>query len=280
MTTEAASTTAKPRALTPVQVHECASRIHDAERSRRQIGQLSRDFPGMTIDDAYAVQRAWVDMKIAAGRRLLGHKIGLTSRAMQMSSQIDEPDYGDLLDDMFFDPGATIPPARFIVPRVEVELAFVLSGGLRGPNCTREDVLAATARIVPAIEIIDARIEQFDAASRAPRRVTDTISDNAANAGVVLGTTGIGPRDTDLRWIAALCYRNDVIEESGVAAAVLDHPANGVAWLANKFAQLGRALEVGQVILSGSFVRPVPAQPGDHFRADFGPLGVIRVQFA
>ena len=279
MTTPASTSAAATRVLTPTQVRECANRIHEAERSRRQVGQLSRDFPGMTIDDAYAVQRAWVAMKIAEGRRLLGHKIGLTSRAMQMSSQIDEPDYGDLLDDMFFDDDSTIPASRFIVPRVEVELAFVLSRGLRGPDCTGEDVLEATARIVPAIEIIDARIEQFDAATRAPRRVTDTISDNAANAGVVLGTTDIGPRDADLRWIAALCYRNDVIEESGVAAAVLDHPANGVAWLANKFARLGRALEAGQVILSGSFVRPVPAQAGDSFRADFGPLGVIRVQF-
>jgi 2-oxo-hept-3-ene-1,7-dioate hydratase len=280
--TSAADTASRTlrRTLSDEQVRECAARIHDAERRRVQIRQLSLAHPGMTIDDAYAVQRAWVTVKLAEGRRLLGHKIGLTSRAMQMSSQIDEPDYGDLLDDMFFEAGSTVPAGRFIVPRVEVELAFVLTRGLRGPGCTRDDALDATERVVPAIEIIDARIEQFDAVTRAPRRVMDTISDNAANAGIVLGDRSVKPDAVDLRWIAALCYRNGVIEESGVAAAVLDHPANGVAWLANKFAAHGRALEAGQIILSGSFVRPVAAQPGDEFRADFGALGVIPLHFA
>jgi len=267
------------RTLTAAQVRDCAARIHVAERSRVQIRQLSLEFPAMSIDDAYAVQREWVSVKIAEGRSLRGHKIGLTSRAMQMSSQIDEPDYGDLLDDMFLAPGSTVPAARFIVPRVEVELAFVLNRELRGPGCTLADVLAATERIVPAIEIIDARIQQVDPATGTPRRVTDTIADNAANAGLVLGTRGVRPDEVDLRWVAALCYRNGVVEESGVAAAVLDHPANGIAWLANKFALHGRTLAAGLPVLSGSFIRPVPARAGDEFRADFGPLGALPLTF-
>jgi len=267
------------RALTTAQVRDCAARIHVAERTRQQIRQLSLDFPAMTIDDAYAVQREWVSVKIDEGRALRGHKIGMTSQAMQMSSQIDEPDYGDLLDDMFFESGATIPASRFIVPRVEVELAFVLHRGLEGPGCTLADVLAATERVVPAIEIIDARIQQVDPATGAPRRVTDTIADNAANAGLVLGARGVRPDEVDLRWVAALCYRNGLVEESGVAAAVLDHPANGIAWLANKFALHGRTLAAGFPVLSGSFIRPVPARAGDEFRADFGPLGALQLRF-
>ena len=267
------------RALTDAQVADCAARIHAAERARAQIRQLSLEFPAMTIDDAYAVQRAWVSIKLAEGRVLRGHKIGLTSRAMQMSSQIDEPDYGDLLDDMFFESGATVPAGRFIVPRVEIELAFVLLRELRGPGCTLADVLAATGRVVPAIEIIDARIQQIDPATQRPRRVTDTISDNAANAGIVLGSRGVRPDEVDLRWVAALCYRNGVVEESGVAAAVLDHPANGIAWLANKFAAHGRPLAAGMPVLSGSFIRPVAARAGDEFRADFGTLGVLSLRF-
>jgi len=267
------------RTLTTSQVRDCAARIHAAERSRKQIRQLSFDFPGMTIDDAYAVQREWVSVKIAEGRALRGHKIGLTSRAMQMSSQIDEPDYGDLLDDMFLDSGSTVAASRFIVPRVEVELAFVLRRKLKGPGCTLADVLAATERVVPAIEIIDARIQQIDPATGTPRRVTDTIADNAANAGLVLGARGVRPDEVDLRWVAALCYRNGLVEESGVAAAVLDHPANGIAWLANKFALHGRTLAAGSPVLSGSFIRPVPARAGDEFRADFGPLGTLQLTF-
>ena len=267
------------RVLSDEQARECAVRIDDAERHRLQIRQLSIEHPAMTIEDAYAVQHEWVSMKIARGNPLRGHKVGLTSRAMQMSSQIDEPDYGDLLDDMFFESGATIPASRFIVPRVEVELAFVLHRGLEGPGCTLADVLAATERVVPAIEIIDARIQQVDPATGAPRRVTDTIADNAANAGLVLGARGVRPDEVDLRWVAALCYRNGLVEESGVAAAVLDHPANGIAWLANKFALHGRTLAAGFPVLSGSFIRPVPARAGDEFRADFGPLGALQLRF-
>jgi 2-oxo-hept-3-ene-1,7-dioate hydratase len=272
-------TAASARTLTQEQVHACALRVHEAERARRQIGQLSREHPALTIADAYAIQCEWVAIKLAEGRRLLGHKIGLTSRAMQMSSQIDEPDFGDLLDDMLFADGATIPADRFIVPRVELELAFVLRRALQGPGCTLAQVLDATDHVIPAAEIIDARIEAVDKATGAPRRVTDTISDNAANAGVVLGSRSFRPHEVDLRWVPALCYRNGIIEESGVSAAVLDHPGNGIAWLANKLAAFERRLEPGLVILSGSFIRPVPAHRGDEFRAEFGPLGSLSMKF-
>ena len=258
---------------------ELARRLDESERSRKQIRQFSLEFPNITIADSYAIQREWVAMKLAAGRQVKGHKIGLTSKAMQYASNISEPDYGVLLDDMFFANGATIPPGRFIVPRVEVELAFVLGRPLAGPNCTLSDVLAAAESVVPAIEIIDARIHPVDPDTKVTRKVTDTIADNAANAGIVLGGRPFKPTDGDIRWVSALCYRNGEIEVSGVAAAVLNHPANGVAWLANKLAPYGVTLQPGEVVLSGSFVSPVPARPGDTFHIDFGIYGSIDCHF-
>ncbi|GAB1437463.1 2-oxo-hepta-3-ene-1,7-dioic acid hydratase [Providencia sp.] len=260
-------------------ISQIAQRLNQAEKSREQIRQISLDHPEMTIDDAYAIQKEWVGLKIAEGRVLKGHKIGLTSKAMQASSQIDEPDYGALLDDMFFDDGCDIPTDRFIVPRIEVELAFVLAKPLRGPNCTIFDVYNATDYVIPALELIDARCHNVDPQTNRPRKVFDTISDNAANGAVILGGRPIKPRDLDMRWISALLYRNGVIEESGVAAAVLNHPANGVAWLANKLAPHNVQLEPGQIILGGSFTRPVPARKGDVFHVDYGNMGSISCRF-
>lgn len=266
-------------ALTPDQIAAAAARLHQAEQSRSQCGQISLDHPEMGMADAYAVQSAWVKTKIAEGRKVIGHKIGLTSRAMQQSSQIDEPDYGTLLDDMVFGEGTDIPMARFIVPMVEVELAFILKDRLEGPGVTLTQVLSATDYVIPALEIIDARCHRIDPESKRPRKVFDTISDNAANAGIVLGGRPVKPMDVDLRWVAAIMYRNGVIEETGVAAGVLNHPAHGIAWLAKKFAPHGIALEPGQVVLAGSFTRPVPARPGDTFHVDYGPLGAIACRF-
>ncbi|NML27397.1 2-oxo-hept-4-ene-1,7-dioate hydratase [Zoogloea dura] len=258
---------------------DLARQLHAAEQTREQILAPSLQHPDITIEDAYAVQKTWIGLKLAEGRVIKGHKIGLTSRAMQQSSQIDEPDYGTLLDDMFFHDGSDIP-ARFIAPMVEVELAFVLGKRLEGTELTLLDVLSATDYVIPAIEIIDARCHRVDPTTKRPRKVFDTISDNAANAGIVMGGRPIKPMDVDLRWVSALLYRNGVIEETGVAAGVLNHPANGIAWLARKFAPHGVALEAGQVILAGSFTRPVPARPGDTFHADYGPLGAITCRFA
>lgn len=256
-----------------------AQQLNQAEKDRQQIQQISLQNPDITLEDAYAIQRTWVQLKIEEGREMKGHKIGLTSKAMQYSSQISEPDYGTLLDDMFFDDGSDIPADRFIVPRIEVELAFILAKPLTGPNCTIFDVYNATDYIIPALEIIDARCHNIDPQTQRPRKVFDTISDNAANAGVVMGGRPIKPDALDLRWISALLYRNGVIEESGVAAAVLNHPANGVAWLANKLHPYGVQLEAGQVILGGSFTRPVPARPGDTFHVDYGSMGAISCRF-
>ncbi|QGZ57810.1 2-oxo-hept-4-ene-1,7-dioate hydratase [Paraburkholderia acidiphila] len=260
-------------------IRELAAQLDEAERTRTQLRHFSRSHPDMTIDDGYAIQREWVKLKLAAGHTIKGRKIGLTSRAMQRSSQIDEPDYAPLLDSMFIAAGSDIRADRFIAPRVEVELAFVLNRPLQGPDVTLFDVLDATAYVTPAIEIIDARIEQFDRETKAPRKVFDTISDFAANAGVVLGGRPVRPLDVDLRWVGALLYKNGAVEESGLAAAVLNHPATGVAWLANKIARHDERLEAGDVILSGSFTAPIPARAGDTFHADYGPLGGIGFNF-
>lgn len=256
-----------------------AEELQHAESKRTQIAQFSRRFEGMTIDDSYAIQRAWVNLKRESGRRIVGHKIGLTSRAMQIASQIEEPDYGALLDNMVLYDGAKIDTSDYIVPRIEAEFAFVLAESLHGPDVTLRDVMNATDYVVPALELIDARIEQLDRKTGKPRTVLDTIADNAANAAIVLGTEKKKPDDADWRWAGALLYKNDVIEESGLGAAVLDHPGKGVAWLANKLAKFGEGLEAGEIVLGGSFIRPVACQAGDVIRADYGPLGLINVSF-
>jgi 2-oxo-hept-3-ene-1,7-dioate hydratase len=215
-------------------IESLARQLQQARHTRTPLRQFSRQFPQMTIDDGYAIQREWVRLEIAAGRSVRGRKIGLTSRAMQQASQISEPDFAPLMDDMFFDTGSDIAFDRFIAPRVEVEFAFVLGRALRGPAATLYDVLAATDYVTPAIEIIDARIEQFDRETKAPRKVFDTISDFAACAGVVLGGRPVRPDAVDLRWAGAMLFRSGVIEETGLGAAVLNHPAAGVAWLANR----------------------------------------------
>ena len=259
-------------------IHQLAAELHQSEKTRVQIEHFSKRFPGMTIEDGYQISRAWVAMKMAEGRTVKGHKIGLTSRAMQQASQITEPDYGTLLSDMFFTPG-DIPAARFIAPRVEVELAFVLKHKLEGSHITIDDVLAATDYVTPAIEIIDARIEQFDSHTKAMRTVFDTISDNAANAGIVVGGNRVLPGATDLPWVGAILRQNGVVEETGLAAGVQGHPAIGVAWLAMKLHAWGECLEAGEVVLAGSFTRPVAASAGDIFDADYGPLGRFEFQF-
>jgi 2-oxo-hept-3-ene-1,7-dioate hydratase len=265
--------------LSPDLIQQLAAELHQSEKSRVQVEHFSKRFPGMTIADGYAVSRAWVKMKIAEGRKPRGHKIGLTSRAMQQSSQIDEPDFGTLLDDMFFEPG-DIPMRRFIAPRVEVELAFVLKRRLQGGgDISVDDVLDATEYVTPAIEIIDARIEQFDRHTKAMRKVQDTISDNAANAGIILGGRKIQPREVDLPWCGAILRQNGAVEETGLAAGVQGHPAIGVAWLANKLAPWNECLEAGDVVLAGSFTRPVSAKLGDRFDADYGPLGRFEFRF-
>lgn len=252
-----------------------ARRLYEARKTRTQLRHFSKLYPDMTIEDGYAIQREWVKLELADGRTIKGRKIGLTSRAMQMASQITEPDYAPLMDDMFFATGSDIPMERFIAPRIEVELAFVLGKSLKGPGITPYHVLSATEYVTPAIEIIDSRIEQFDRETKVMRKVTDTISDFAANAGIVLGGRPVRPMDVDLRWCGALLHKNAVIEETGLAAGVLNHPATGVAWLANKISAYDEQLNEGDVVLAGSFTRPTHGARGDTFHADYGRLGSI-----
>ncbi len=259
---------------------ELAVRIHDAERSRTPTRQISQLHPEYTIDDAYAIQRAGVALAERAGRVVRARKIGLTSKVMQDAVGITEPDHGVIYDDMFYGHGDTVPFGRFIAPRIEVELAFVLCDDLTGPGCTQAAVLAATEYVTPAIEILDARIEMVDPDTGSTRTIVDTISDNAADAGIVVGRQRIDPATVDLPWVSAVLRRNGVIEESGVAAAVLDHPANGVAWLADRLAARGVTLRAGELILAGSFTRPLWVRPGDAFVADYGPLGTVEFRFS
>ncbi len=260
-------------------IESLARELYQARKARTQLRHFSKRHPQMTVEDGYAIQRAWVALELADGHRIKGRKIGLTSRAMQLSSQIDEPDYAPLMDDMFFDNGSDIPIGRFIAPRIEVELAFILGRPLKGPNVTLFQVLSATDYVSPAIEIIDARIEQFDRETQLPRKVFDTISDFAANAGIVLGGRPVRPMDVDLRWVGALLHKNGVVEETGLAAGVLNHPANGVAWLANRIAPHDEQLNAGDVVLAGSFTRPTTAVKGDTLQADYGPLGSVAFRF-
>jgi 2-oxo-hept-3-ene-1,7-dioate hydratase len=266
-------------ALSKDDIRIAAERLDHAEKTRKQIRQISLDHPDITIDDAYAIQKAWVEMKVKQGRVVKGHKIGLTSKAMQSALNIDEPDSGVLLDDMFFADGGLVPSDRFIATRIEAELAFVMKHRLSGPDCTMFDVLNATDYVVPALEILDTRVERVDPQTKSTRKIFDTIADNAANAGIVLGGRPLRPLDADLRWIGALCYRNGQLEETGLAAGVLNHPATSVAWLANKIAPHGLALEAGQVVLAGSFIRPIETRKGDTIQADYGPYGTVSCYF-
>ena len=251
---------------------KAAQLLLQAERDRKPMLQLSTTWPNITFEDAYAIQSLVQNQKIAEGRKLIGHKVGLTSKAMQASSQINEPDYGHILDDQMIVDGAKVPHANYCAPRVEVELAFYLKSQLKGPGIGLTDVLRATEFVVPALEIVDARVQN-------PRKIYDTISDNGAAAGIVVGGRPVGPMDIDLRWVGGIMYRNGEIEETGLAAGVLGHPAMGVAWLANKLGSMGVTLEAGHIVLAGSFTRVIWAQKGDTCHADFGQLGSVAIQF-
>jgi len=254
--------------------------LFEAERNRSQIGILTQTYPQMDMADAYAIQAALVARKLAAGRTIKGWKIGLTSKAMQDALKIDIPDSGILFDDMFFENGATIPGDRFIQTRIEAEIAFVMKTDLKGPDTTREQVLAATKYVCPALEILDTRIVRIDPKTGSVRKIFDTISDNAANAGIVVGTERHDPSTTDLRWVGCIARRNGEVEETGLGAGVLNDPVMAVAWLADRLAAYGQSIAAGDTVLSGSFIRPIEARSGDHFEADYGPFGTVECHFA
>ena len=269
-----------PEPMTAAEINAAAETLLAAERTGIQTGLLSIAHPGITLDDAYAIQAALVARKKAAGARGIGWKIGLTSRAMQMALDITTPDSGVLLDDMLFADGATIAAGRFIQPRVEAEIAFVIKTALRGSKVTRDDVLAATDFVAPSLEILDTRILRADPVTKAARKIFDTVSDNAANAGIVLGQQRHAIASHDLRWVGAVVKRDGVVEETGLGAGVLDDPVTGILWLVHRLAQYGDGLAVGDIVLSGSFIRPVEAPPGSHFEVDFGVFGRVSLQFS
>jgi 2-oxo-hept-3-ene-1,7-dioate hydratase len=258
--------------LSQAERSKAADILMAAQKERKQAVQLTTTFPAITIEDSYAISTEVANRKIAAGAKLIGHKVGLTSKAMQRSSMIDEPDFGFILDDQMIADGARVRHSDYCKPRVEVELAFVMGKRLLGPGVALADVLRATEYVIPAIEIVDARIQD-------QRKIFDTVADNGAAAGIALGGRPVGPLDVDLRWVGGIMYRNSEIEETGLAAGVLGHPALGVAWLANKLGSVGTALEPGHLVLAGSFTRVVFAQKGDTLHADFGSLGGIAIQF-
>ncbi|MDO5493831.1 MAG: 2-oxo-hepta-3-ene-1,7-dioic acid hydratase [Nesterenkonia sp.] len=259
--------------LSTEQVAAIADELAEAERSRTTVPRLTARHPEMTVEDSYAVQNEWRRRGIEAGRRPVGRKIGLTSKVMQQATGITEPDYGAIFSDMVFENGSEIEHAQFSNVRIEVELAFVLGEDLTGPHTTVFDVMRATEYVIPALEILSSRIEMEG------RTIVDTISDNAAMGGMVYGGNPVAPDATDLRWASALLYRNETIEETGVAAAVLNHPAMGVAWLADKLAAHGDGLQAGEVILAGSFTRPMWVHPGDTVLCDYRELGTVSCRF-
>ena len=266
--------------MTPDETARAAEALFQAERTGQQIGLLSRQFPGMSMDDAYGVQVALVARKMQAGRKRIGWKIGLTSRAMQDALKIDTPDSGVLLDDMRFGNGAEVPAGRFIQPRVEAEIAFVMKSALAGAECSREDVVNATDHVAPALEILDTRILRADPETGQTRIITDTIADNAANAGIVLGRQRHALDDFDLRWVGAIVTRDNTVEETGLGAGVLNDPITSVLWLARRMADYGQSIKAGDIVLSGSFIRPLEAPPGTTIAADYGPFGTVHIQFA
>lgn len=265
--------------LSDAEIDAAARDLVEAEAQRRQIGLLSLRHPAMNMDDAYAIQKAGAHYRLQQGRQIIGWKIGLTSRAMQQVLGIDIPDSGMLFDDMRFESGSRIPSGRFIQPRIEAEIAFLMASPLAGEHCTREDVLRATASVAPAIEILDTRIQRTDPVSGRSRTIVDTIADNAADAGIVLGSERHDANAVDLRWVGAIVSHNGEVAETGLGAGVLNDPVESVLWLARRMSQYGQRIEAGQVILSGSFIRPLECPSGTHIEADFGDFGFVDVVF-
>jgi 2-keto-4-pentenoate hydratase len=250
-----------------------AEMLVEAERERRPIRPLVEPFPSMDVVDAYEVQLLNIRDRLAAGATVNGHKVGLSSEAMQKMMGVDEPDYGHLLSDMEVLHDQPVETGRYCYPRVEVEVAFILGETLPGEGCTEDDVVAATEAVAPAIELIDSRIVDWRIG------LVDTIADNASSAGYVLGPERVKPNELDLLMIEARLLRNGAQVASGRSDAVLGNPVTAVAWLARKVASFGVRLEAGHVILPGSVHRAVDVAAGDEFTAEFDGLGHVNLSF-
>lgn len=256
-----------------VNVDDLALELLRAERERTSVRPLTERFPDLTIDQAYRVQLAGVQARLNEGRRVIGKKIGLTSKAMQELLGVSEPDYGHLFDHMIVPNGQPISTDRLLKPRCEGEIAFLLARDLEGPGVTIATVLASTEAVMPALEIVDSRIRDWDI------KIQDTIADNASSGMVVLGGRPTSVRDLDLSLIGMVLKKDGEIVDTGAGAAALGHPASAVAWLANKLSEFEVTLKAGEVVLSGSLATAPWAVAGDHFRADFDRLGHVAVRF-
>ena len=257
--------------LTPAEREQAAEALLRAARDHATIPPVSVTWPAAEVEDAYRISQLVAEAKLQAGAVLKGHKIGLTSRPMQEAAGIDEPDYGVLLDDQFVAEGSVIPTDRLFQPRAEAELAFVLREPLTGPSVNAADVIRATDFVLPCIEIVDRRFSDRGV-------LVDTIADNASSGLVVLGGNPVGLGEIDIRTVGVTLTKNGVIEDTGVASAVMGNPINAVAWLANKLHSFGVPLEAGHVVLSGSFIKAIRFGAGDVMAADFTSLGTV--QFA
>jgi 2-keto-4-pentenoate hydratase len=260
-------------ALSDAQAEEWAARLREAERSGSTLPPLTAAIPGLTAADAYAIQLAGIDAKRREGRKVVGKKIGLTSQAMQRMLNVDQPDYGHILDDMIVEDGGEFPVGNLIQPKIEPEIAFILDRDLKGPGVTAVEVLAATRFVIPALEIIDSRIEGWKI------KLCDTIADNASSARVVLGGTPRRVDQLDLKLIGMVLEKNGRVAQTGAGAAVLGHPANAVAWLANAIGEFGVTLHAGEIVMPGAISAAVDVAAGDLLRASFDGLGTVSVRF-
>jgi 2-keto-4-pentenoate hydratase len=252
---------------------DLAARLAAAETNRTPIGPIVADEPDIDVVDAYEIQLINIRRRVTDGATVVGHKVGLSSRAMQQMMGVDEPDYGHLLADMEVFEHVPVDSTKYCYPRVEVEVAFVLGADLPGASCTVEDVLDATAFVAPSIELIDSRIEDWKIG------LPDTIADNASSAGFVLGEERVAPSDIDLLTIDTVLLRNDIRVAEGRSDAVLGNPVTAVSWLARKVDGFGVRLKKGDIVLPGSCTRAIDARAGDHFRANFTGLGKVLLEF-
>ena len=250
-----------------------AAELADAERTRVPLAPLTAAHAGIDVVDAYEIQLINIRRRIDGGAVVVGHKVGLSSEAMQQMMGVDEPDYGHLLAEMEVFEGVPVDAARYLFPRVEVEVGFILADDLPGASCTEDDVLAATAAYAPAIELIDTRIKDWKIG------LCDTIADNASSAGFVLGASRVSPKDVDIAGIDAVLTRNGEVVAEGRSDAVLGNPVTAVAWLARKVDGFGVRLKAGDIVLPGSCTSAIDVRAGDEFVAEFAGLGSVRLSF-
>lgn len=257
------------------EIEQFGRRLAECYHTKQQIDQPSVTYPDLTYEEAYAIQRVMVEELVKEGLTISGKKVGLTSSAMRKAANIYEPDYGYTFHQCCYPNGAVLPMADFLVPRIECELAFRLKADLAGEHITREQVLAATDYVAACLEVVDFRIFR----DKVQRLVQDSIADNAAFGAYILGDVALPPEQVDLALVPYIFEVNHRQQEVSCGAAVYDDPALSVAWLAERFTQLGNPLRAGEIILSGSAVSSVLVHQGDHLRCTFGPFGEVSCTF-